>query len=527
MKKACKVLFFLFLIIIFLKSNIYSDVVWQKRSRGIDSVCSEISASKFKENVLLAGSKNILYKTSDKGKNWKRIKQFKSNEVIIDIKASLNKDAFFIVTNRAVYFLQDTKVKEIFKISNKNQKSVLCIGIDLIDFNIIYVGTTKGLWVSYNSGEKWKYLVETKNLSIYEIVAGIKVVIAGTNKGILMLNDKGKILSKIYDFSYQSLDEDNYIETDSDSGENIDFNIKDGVAFYNKSIKALFEKEQKLYFLTHKEFLVNYDYKGFKPFPISGLPVEDIFNIIYEVDLVAFSSKGIFIFDENSKLWKEVYNGLDTKIVYNGTYTVNGDLFCVSKKGIYVKELIKFKEINEDIITKLDENFEKEPSIKEVQKKAVEYAEVSKEKIDEWRSLVKKRALLPSVGMKYTRDIDETQSLSASSHTFIEGPMDEGSQWYITAAWDLKDLIWSDKQTSIDVRSKLMVQLREDILDEVTRLYFERRREQIDLIINNVEGREKIDKILRIRELTAGIDAFTNGWFSFEILKRQKLDKAF
>ena len=42
-------------------------------------------------------------------------------------------------------------------------------------------------------------------------------------------------------------------------------------------------------------------------------------------------------------------------------------------------------------------------------------------------------------------------------------------------------MIFSTEQTSIDVRSRLMVQLRDDILDEVTRLYFERRRLQLEL----------------------------------------------
>ena len=60
-----------------------------------------------------------------------------------------------------------------------------------------------------------------------------------------------------------------------------------------------------------------------------------------------------------------------------------------------------------------------------------------------------------------------------------------------------------------------MVQLRDDVLDEVTRLYFERRKLQIELLISTPEDfKARIEKELRLQELTANIDSLTGSYLS-------------
>ena len=82
---------------------------------------------------------------------------------------------------------------------------------------------------------------------------------------------------------------------------------------------------------------------------------------------------------------------------------------------------------------------------------------------------------------------------------------------------------WNEDQTQIDVRSKLMVQLRDDVLDEVTHLYFERRKLQIELMQNPPKDvNQLIEKELRLQELTADIDAMTGGYLSREIERRKQ-----
>ncbi|MBU2034695.1 MAG: hypothetical protein KKA59_02820, partial [Candidatus Omnitrophica bacterium] len=81
-------------------------------------------------------------------------------------------------------------------------------------------------------------------------------------------------------------------------------------------------------------------------------------------------------------------------------------------------------------------------------------------------------------------------------------------------SWDLGELIWNQDQTSIDVRSKLMVQLRDDVLNEITKLYFERIRVKMELDNVSIEDRKKrFEKELRLQELTAMINGLTGGFF--------------
>jgi len=172
----------------------------------------------------------------------------------------------------------------------------------------------------------------------------------------------------------------------------------------------------------------------------------------------------------------------------------------------------------------LTEYSKDEPGIQEVQKAAIKYAEVDPEKIMRWRKQAAKRALLPHLTVGIDRDNNRTVAnsiwgSSTSGGSYYIGPDDEtkynNKNWGISLTWELGDLIFSDDQTNIDVRSRLMVELRNDVLDEVNKIYFERIRVKMELDNLTIEDRKKrFEKELRVRELTASIDALTGGYFS-------------
>jgi hypothetical protein len=167
------------------------------------------------------------------------------------------------------------------------------------------------------------------------------------------------------------------------------------------------------------------------------------------------------------------------------------------------------------------EMFKDEPGIEEVQQAAIRYAEVEPEKIACWRRNAVIRTLLPELSLDYDKTIYGSVSSTTGKSVFATGPYD----WGFSLKWDLADIIWNPSQTSIDVRSRLMVKLRNEILAEVNRLYFERRRLQIELFREpSPDSDKKLKKELHIAELTAQIDGLTGGYFSWKLEKmREKI----
>jgi hypothetical protein len=164
--------------------------------------------------------------------------------------------------------------------------------------------------------------------------------------------------------------------------------------------------------------------------------------------------------------------------------------------------------------------FSHEPSMEEIRVAAIEYAQVHPDKITNWKKAAANKAWLPKLSFAYGKSNDwqsSTYFYSTASEKYTNDDVTEGKDdsWSISLGWNLGDLIWNTSQTSIEIRSNAMVKLRDDILNEVTRLYFERRRLQHEILLSpSTDTMEKIEKDLRLQELTANIDALTGSYLS-------------
>ena len=224
------------------------------------------------------------------------------------------------------------------------------------------------------------------------------------------------------------------------------------------------------------------------------------------------TDKGIFVYGNDAKRWHGISSGLATLSI-NALDTLDqGDIiFAATKNGLY-KACDQINSYAKELVTK-------EPTISEIQHAAIQYAEVSPEKIKWMRSAAMNKAWLPDVSLGLDGDVYRTIDLDRGGTTapdfYIEGPKDKNWGWNVDVSWDLGELIWNSAQTSIDVRSKLMVQLRNDILDQVTKLYFERRRLQSEIAnASQDSSNDRALKELRLQELTANIDGLTGGYLS-------------
>ena len=85
----------------------------------------------------------------------------------------------------------------------------------------------------------------------------------------------------------------------------------------------------------------------------------------------------------------------------------------------------------------------------------------------------------------------------------------------LEASWNLQELVMSSERIRAINEAQDLVKLRDTVLTEVTRLYFERRRQQVQMLLSpspTVQG--QLNDSLRLQELTASIDALTDGRFS-------------
>lgn len=166
-----------------------------------------------------------------------------------------------------------------------------------------------------------------------------------------------------------------------------------------------------------------------------------------------------------------------------------------------------------------------EPSIQELQREAIQYAEVSPDKISDWRSRAARKAWLPNVSVGVDRNTTDLWHWEGGSTTKVDDDIlrkgNDTIDWDVSLTWDLGDLIYNDDQTSIDSRSKLTVQLRNDILEELNSAYFERKRLNGQLnTITEKSSAAYAEKALKIEELTAKIDGLTGGYLSLKTDKR-------
>jgi hypothetical protein len=233
----------------------------------------------------------------------------------------------------------------------------------------------------------------------------------------------------------------------------------------------------------------------------------------------AATAQGVARYHAQDQRWEVVYSGLPTHAV-RFLASTETKIYAATDQGLYALDLTEeqLAQGSWPSVREILANFIHEPTIEQVRQAAILYAEVQPEKIQRWRRQAYMQAFLPTFSVGASPNLTDYRHWDSGTNpdSLLKGERD--MTWTTSINWDLGDLIWSTDQTSIDVRSKLMVQLRDDIVDEVTRHYFERRRLQIELLTDPPgDARNQLDTELRLAELTAMIDGLTGGWFSTQL----------
>lgn len=523
--KKCILILIIIILGFRIKSNAF-ELIWQDIGGGnlnLKTVLVNTSNSRF----IYIGSDNGIFKTEDGGKTYRNILSIRGqkggvNFLLFDPG---DKNSLYAATGNGLFYSsnQGESWNRIFRGKNYLENECICIAV--LPYSI-YLGTKNGLFISKDKGKSWhKESGKLGNSYILAIASNFKepdYIYVACLDGVFKTKDRGQSWEKI--FVTSPTEDGNDIEEESEDQDE----EKQSSDIRYISIDP--QNYNYLYLATSKGVYKSLDRGGsWELLSSYGLLNQDVRFLLLsnKSELFVITKSGIFKY--RNERWEELSLRLIAGQVRFLTLDNQDNLYAACDKGLF-KAKIKFDNKSQDDIIAI--YYKNEPGIKEVQQAAIKYAEVEPEKISRWRRQAARRALLPKLTIEMDRDKNRTISKSIwgtySSYSnsnitapgrYYIGPDDEtrynNKNWSVSLTWELGDLIFSDDQTNIDVRSRLMVQLRDDILDEVTRLYFERIRIKMELDSLSLEDRKKrFEKELRLKELTAHLDGLTGGYFS-------------
>ncbi len=473
------------------------------------------------EEAIYLATKNEIYRTQDSAGRWDSIFFIPRGENEINCIAGRS-GAIFVGTKRGLYKSGDGGAtwRNVFKSILPEKNNILAIEITETSPEKVIIGTGNGIFMSEDKGARWMNLGSNlKNRIVKCLASSNGSIYAGTDAGLYVNKDPLSGWERLLIKNRSEGAEEN-IET-SDLSEERD---------KPSAINCIVIKDNKVYIANGKGIFYSEDNgKFWKEMPREGL-TGTINNILLSAEgdrIWCATTKGVFEFSKERARWLELYKGFKksadvVQIVFDNGKT--GSLWALTDKGLYKFETGRYAADNyvdvEKSIARIRAVFDGEPTFQELQEAAIRFAEVSPEKIRRWRNEAKLKALLPKVsfGMDKDRATNAEIYTSATRDYTVIGPDDISDGWDISVSWELGDLIWSDDQTNIDVRSRLMVQLRNDILDDLRRAYYERKRLQFELMTEPPEGlKARFDKETRLSELTSQIDDLTGNYLSEEL----------
>lgn len=516
-----------------------SEAAWMNISHGLkEQDIYEVAVHPRDPQIIFAASKRRVYRTRDGGQTWKQALGVRGadNEIYFVYVDPVNPEWVYAGTADGLKRSEDSgkRWKLIFQGAGVKANRILSMHRDS-QTGKIWVGTADGLYVAHSPSEELQKAPGISDASVTAILVREHQVFVTTDGGIYRGSLESNQWQKVF---VNPLAERDIFESVGDSNSLQQFSVEEIQRVPAFSNMVSFSATGQIFAASAQGLLESSsDGLSWETPDGQNLPDEKINDIASTPDnLYTATDKGVFRWDKTNRKFEEIYDGLDSTQTRAILYSAMGNyLLAATSRGVFrwsypeLKLTPQTEGAGKEIqLMSLDifGRFEAEPTIGEVQKAAIYYAEVHPKKIQAWRTAAMRKAWLPAVSLDYDVSRDENIDLDRGGTNdpdkFIQGPEERSRDWSVGVSWDLGDLIWNDDQTSIDTRSKLMVELRDDILTEVTHFYFERRRLQVEMELAPAtrELPVQIEKELRLQELTANIDALTGGYFSQELEKR-------
>ncbi|MDD5355530.1 MAG: hypothetical protein PHY56_03245 [Candidatus Omnitrophica bacterium] len=452
-------------------------------------------------SVIYAASENYVYKTNDSAKTWEKI--YNTDNTIRKLYINRLNNAVYILTDNGLYESRDKQDswKRIFIGSSTLENNCLCLAIS---DKALYLGTRQGLFISYDSGKGWRKFSDNFSDSIISCIVINQqeedIVYVASEKGVFSTQDDGQHWKRIYVIYGSEMPNEDFSDYDGEINEQL-------IGIYSMAISY------RVYIATRNGIFFT-ENNGGKWHNVTnlGLPSFNVRSILISQDedkIFIATDKGVFELDKGK--WQNISSNFKYQDFCDLVLYDNETILAAGKGGLCQINLVH-KESATNIVKVTKEEsglkylFMGEPTIEEVQRVAIKYADADINKIRNWRRQSRAKAFFPDVSVSYNKSV-----YGSSTGAMAVGPRD----WSLGLSWDVADLVWNSDETSIDSRSRLTVQLRQDILDQITRLYYERKRLKSELFLSPPKDElERLYRELEIEEVTANLDGLTNGYFS-------------
>lgn len=504
------------------------ELLFQPRQRTVKTIAI------YNEQIFIGTGGGVLV-SSDGGNTWK---DFGTTQLQKDINGNtsinwthINDRNIYIATSFGAYIskIDNPKWEKIFESTKTESSNINSL---TISNNKVYLTTNDGFWICY--GNECNRL--NKGLEADNDSSNYETFYALDHKGNLFLGTS----NGIYNFNEESISW---------------HKISDGIqGLPDNRINArhlLIDKEGSLWAACGTGVYFSQDHKTWEKIS-NGIKKNDAgfqeaYYFFQDTDkLYVACASGIYYLEEEEKNWKDFSFGIRTKESSKNVYwleKVYENYLAATDEGLFIYNNQDSNQQNTYPLKGMVEAdfaiFEAiEPSVIEVQKQALRFASLPTTKdYKKYRTQARLRNLFPRISF----DINTTGTRTnyyeldkgISTNIALNNAFDSGrttrlerdgrSFKQLGVFWNTDQLIYDNEIVDILNHARLSANIKENLLDDVTRIYFQRKRMQLGTLVSppNKEN-EKLAKNLEIAELTGQLDSRTGGWFSKEIERRKR-----
>ncbi len=513
----------------------WADERWVDQTRGLrEGAVQVVAVSDRAPGETWIGAEGMVLRwvREGSGGRWEPLLSVRGADALVHdvIVGAVGAAHGYAATDEGVYVTDDGGAhwRRTFRGSGRGDRAAYHLVVDPSNAQRVWLAAAAGLFRSDDAGETWSMVTGDVPEGAVRWIAVSSIeperVYVVVDQGLFASMDGGEHWQRRWEVSQSEADE---VEENGEASANGNALVQSARALTSIviAVEVLDDDERReLLYVTGWDGVMVSDDRGATWRHCSTVGLDGVtvrHGVWWDGALCVATDQGVFRYRERDGCWEAVGIGLGAVAAHRLMGDVaGGELWAATESGVF--HLVREREHAGHLQPPTEGAHaaalsSKEPTIGEAQEMAIRYAEVHPDKIQDWRRAAAARAALPTVSVSYDQNrsvADRTDEGTYPAYQ-VTDEKDRDDNWTFSVSWDLGDLVWSGDQTSIDVRSRLMVQLRDDILDEVNRLYFERKR-----LLASAAGRvsdessARVEQEIHLEELTAGLDALTGGWFS-------------